>query len=294
MDKDTRQSSDNHWIPMTSVSAGQGREVTPDVFYYTNQIVNVIMMGDPDSGKWVLTDAGMPKSGSAIIAVAESRFGKNVKPEAIILTHGHFDHVGSIVHLLEAWPGVPVYAHPLEFPYLTGKEAYPEPDAGVEGGLLAKIAKIYPHEPVNIEPVLLQLPPDGIVPGLPEWTWIYTPGHSPGHISLFRKNDRLLISGDAFVTVKQDSLYKVLIQKEEVHGPPPYLTTNWSDAKQSVQKLAALEPRLVVAGHGQYMEGPELQQGLHELAMRFDELALPAYGKYVDDNNEDEKETPKL
>lgn len=42
----------------------------------------------------------------------------------MILTHGHFDHVGSIEALLERWP-VPMFAHPLEFPFLTGREAYP-------------------------------------------------------------------------------------------------------------------------------------------------------------------------
>jgi glyoxylase-like metal-dependent hydrolase (beta-lactamase superfamily II) len=285
MDKKMRQSSDNHIIPMTSVSTGRGREVRPDVYYYTNQIVNIIMIGKPGNDKWILIDAGMPKSGSAIIEAVEDRFGKGAKPEVILLTHGHFDHVGSIVHLLEQWPGVPVYAHQLEFPFLTGSQAYPEPDPTVEGGgMLAKISKVYPYKPVNIEPVLLQLPPDGIVPGLPEWAWIHTPGHSPGHVSFFRKNDKTLIAGDAFVTVKQDSFYKVLIQKEEVHGPPPYLTTDWPAAKESVQKLAALEPELVIAGHGQYMEGQELKDGLFTLATQFDEMAVPKHGKYVDGN----------
>ncbi len=284
MDKKMRQSSDNHIIPMTSVSTGRGKEVRPDVYYYTNQIVNIVMIGKPGTEKWALIDAGMPKSGSAIIEAVEDRFGKGSKPEVILLTHGHFDHIGSIVHLLEHWPGVPVYAHPLEFPFLTGRQAYPEPDPTVEGGgLLAKISKLYPYEPINIEPVLLQLPPDGIVPGLPEWAWVHTPGHSPGHVSFFRKNDKTLIAGDAFVTVKQDSFYKVLIQKEEVQGPPPYFTTDWPAAKESVQKLAALEPELVIAGHGQYMEGQSLKDGLFALATQFDEMAVPKHGKYVDD-----------
>jgi glyoxylase-like metal-dependent hydrolase (beta-lactamase superfamily II) len=286
MENEMKQSDDNHIIPMTSISAGKGREVKPDVYYYTNQIVNLIFLGDPKSGRWVLVDAGMPKSGSAIIAAAEERFGKGTKPMAIILTHGHFDHVGSIVHLLEEWKGVPVYAHPLEFPFLTGQEAYPEPDAGVEGGgMLAKISKIYPHEPINIEPVLLPLPADGTVPNLPGWVWHHTPGHSPGHISLFRESDRTLIAGDAFVTVEQDSFYKVLVQKEEVKGPPPYLTTDWALARSSVRKLHVLQPELAITGHGTHMEGEELQKGLHKLAVEFDEVALPKYGKYINESD---------
>jgi glyoxylase-like metal-dependent hydrolase (beta-lactamase superfamily II) len=276
-----QQSDDNHVIPMTSISSGKGREVKPDIYYYTNQIVNLIFVDTPQVGRWVLVDAGMPKSGSEIIDAAEKRYGKGARPEAIILTHGHFDHIGSIVHLLEHWGNIPVYAHTLEFPYLTGKMAYPEPDPTVEGGMLAKISKFYPHEPIDITKVLLPLPVDGSVPALPDWNWIHTPGHSPGHVSFFRDSDRVLLAGDAFVTVRQDSLYKVLMQKEEVHGPPRYLTTDWPAAKTSVATLEALRPALVITGHGTHMEGSELAAGLKNLVANFDTLALPDYGKYV-------------
>lgn len=268
-------------IPMTSVSSGTGREVKPDIYYYTNQIVNVIFVGYPTSGSWYLFDAGMPKSGRELIEVAEKRFGKDAKPEAIFLTHGHFDHIGSIVHLLKSWPGVPVYAHYLEHPYLNGKLDYPEPDPTVEGGLLAKISKLYPHKAINIEPALHSLPADGQLPGLSDWKWIHTPGHAPGHVSYFRDSDRVLIAGDAFVTVQQDSFYKVLVQKEEVCGPPPYLTTDWAAAEESVRILNALNPSIAITGHGTHMEGASLQQGLAQLSERFEETALPKYGKYV-------------
>ena len=162
------EGGDNKFIPMTSVSSNSGREVRNDVYYYTNQIVNVVMIGSPGSAKWVLVDAGMPKCGQEILAEAEARFGKGTKPSAIILTHGHFDHVGGLIHLIEAW-NVPVYAHPLEFPFLTGKEDYPEPDTSVEGGLLAKISSIYPVESIDVSVALKPLPQDGSVPDLPEW-----------------------------------------------------------------------------------------------------------------------------
>lgn len=286
MEEKMQQSEDDKFIPMTSVSSGKGREVRNDVYYYTNQIVNVVMIGKPGSDKWVLIDAGMPKCGEEIQKVAEERFGKGNKPAAIILTHGHFDHVGGLVHLIKEWK-VPVYAHPLEFLYLIGEKRYPEPDTSVEGGLLAKISSIYPIEPINVSEVLQELPKNGGLPWLPDWKWIHVPGHSPGQIALFRESDRVLIAGDAFVTVKQDSLYKVLVQKTEVHGPPVYLTTNWEMAKDSVKKLAALKPQYAITGHGSAVEGKALEEGLNDLADNFEEKAIPSHGKFV--RNEDKK-----
>jgi glyoxylase-like metal-dependent hydrolase (beta-lactamase superfamily II) len=277
-----QQSSDSHYIPMTSVHSGDIREARPDVVYYTDQIVNVIFIGIPGRTEWVLVDAGMPGKGAGILDVARSLYG-NTPPSAIILTHGHFDHVGSIVGLLKEWGNIPVYAHPLEEPFLTGQQAYPEPDVSVEGGMLAKISAIYPNEPIDIHEVLQMLPGDGSVPGLQDWRWIHAAGHSPGQVVLFRESDRTLISADAIITVRQDSMYKVLIQKKEVNGPPRYLTTDWQLAKESAGALAALNPLVMVPGHGTAMEGSELQEGLRNLILNWEEIALPDHGKFVDE-----------
>jgi glyoxylase-like metal-dependent hydrolase (beta-lactamase superfamily II) len=275
-----RQSLDNHIVPMTSFSSGKGREVLPDLYYYTNQIVNVVFVGKPD-GPWVLIDAGMPHSGEVLLEAAQHRFGTR-KPSVILLTHGHFDHIGGIVRLLQEWPDVPVYAHRLELPFLSGEADYPAPDPGVEGGMLAKFSILYPHKAIDIRTVLRALPEDHAVPGLPDWKWVPTPGHSPGHVSFFRETDGALVAGDAFVTVKADAFYKVLIQKKEVCGPPVYLTTDWDAAKASVMALAALNPQLSVTGHGTHMEGEALRDGLKHLCDTFDNEARPRYGKYVD------------
>jgi len=282
MKNDRHKADDEKYIPMTSVSSGKGRELTKDVFYYTNQIVNVIMIGDPEQEHWVLVDAGMPKSGKEILSVAQKRFGKDKKPSAIILTHGHFDHVGGLIDLLEEWD-VPVYAHPNEFPFLTGAKSYPAPDPSVEGGLLAKISFIYPIAPIDIKNNLYPLPTDHTVPHMPGWVWVPSVGHSPGHVSYYRGSDRLLISGDAFITVRQDSLYQVLLQKEEINGPPRYLTTDWTAAWESVKNLELLQPSLVIPGHGNAMKGEVLHDGLKRLVEDFDRLAIPDHGKYVDE-----------
>ena len=273
------QSEDSHIIPMTSIKAGTGTEVLPDIFYYTNQIVNVVMIGMPND-KWVLIDAGMPGGGQKIIEAAEERFGKDKAPECIVLTHGHFDHVGGITELLEKWK-VPVYAHYLELPFLNGSKSYPEPDPSVEGGLLAKIADIYPYKPVNIAEIIRPLSSHACLPNFGDWEWIHTPGHSPGHVAFFRKTDKVLVSGDAVITVRQDSLYKVLIQKKELNGPPRYFTNDWDQAKASVESLADLEPEYLISGHGQYLSGETLRTDLKQLAAEFDEVAKPEYGKNV-------------
>ncbi len=282
MEKKFEQGDDMHSIPMTSVSSGKEREVAEDVCYYTDQIVNLVFVGKPGSRQWFLIDAGMPNSAHDIKKIADKRFGENVKPSAIFLTHGHFDHVGSLVDLMELWPDVTVYAHQMEFPYLSGQKDYPDPDITVEGGMLAKISMIYPHKAINVSPVLRHLSSDGFIPGHSEWRWIHTPGHSPGHVSFFRERDGLLIAGDAFVTVRQDSFYKVLIQKKEVHGPPRYLTTDWKAAKDSVIALTRLNPKIAVTGHGTHMEGEELSDGLRRLCDKFEELAVPDHGRFVD------------
>ncbi len=172
----------------------------------------------------------------------------------------------------------------MEMPFLTGQQSYPEPDPTVEGGMVAKMSPLFPNEPIDLGSRIKVLPTDGTVPHMPEFRWIHTPGHTPGHISLFREKDRTLIAGDAFVTVKQEYLYKVITQEQEISGPPRYLTTDWKAAKESVIKLKKLKPLTAVTGHGIPMSGELLSTSLNTLAQEFDKIATPDYGKYVDKN----------
>ena len=283
MDTNMSYGSDYKYIPATSIGSGVGIEVLPDVFCHTVQIVNISLVGHPDTKEFVLVDAGMPESANKIISVTEERFGANSRPKAIILTHGHFDHVGAIIELVNYWK-IPVYAHELELPFLTGKKSYPEPDPTVEGGMIAKLSPIFPNEPINLGSQVEILPSNGSVPYMPGFRWIHTPGHTPGHISLFREKDGALLVGDAFVTVKQESLYKVLTQEQEISGPPRYFTPDWEQAFQSVKKLEALRPSVAVTGHGLPMAGELLTDSLKRLVQEFDDMALPDYGRYIDKN----------
>lgn len=258
-------------------------EIAPDLAYRRLAIVNVVYFGRPDAGdrQWVLIDAGVAGTAGLITADAESRFGKS-RPAAIVMTHGHFDHVGALKTLAEQWD-TPIYAHELELPYLDGRSAYPPPDPTVGGGLMAALARFYPQDPVDVRPWLHVLPPDSSIPVMTGWHWLATPGHSPGHISLWRAGDSALIVGDAFITTKQESAFAVATQRPELHGPPMYYTPDWENARHSVERLARLEPELVVTGHGPAMRGPAMLAALRILARDFDQVAVPEKGRYVDE-----------
>lgn len=254
--------------------------VAPGVWGIRHLLVNIYLIHNPDDNSWVLVDAGLKTSASKIRKVAEHLFWPNTAPTSIILTHAHFDHTGSLHTLAEEWD-VPIYAHYMEGPYLTGKSSYPPPDPSVGGGMMSTMAWAYPKGPIDVGQRLKYLPEDGSAPGLPGWKYIHTPGHAPGHISLFREEDRVLIAGDAFVTTRPESMMYIMTQKKEIHGPPKYFTYNWASAKQSVKTLAALDPDVAATGHGKPMRGDELRRSLHNLANHFEEQAVPAHGRYV-------------
>ena len=226
---------------------------------------------------WVLIDAAWPWCAQLIKQSAESVFGANAPPAAILLTHDHLDHAGSALELARRW-GCPVYVHPDELPFvapgdLSTLERCANP---LDRWVILPLLRAMPRRRVEsmlsdtrLKEVTRAFDPDASVPGLPEWECIPTPGHMPGHVSFFRESDRVLIAGDAVSTVNLNSLRDFALQKQKLSGPPYITTWNWRAAKDSVAALARLEPRVIAGGHGIPMTGPDTADALCAFAERF-------------------------
>ena len=93
-----------------------------------------------------MVDAALPFTATRIRNWAEG-FSTN-PPNVIVLTHGHFDHVSAARELADSW-NIPIYAHKLESPYLTGKMKYPAPNVGAGGGAMSLLSPMYPRGPVD-------------------------------------------------------------------------------------------------------------------------------------------------
>ena len=210
---------------------------------------------------------------------AEQLYGAGNLPKAVVLTHGHADHVGSLHLLLKHWGNVPIYAHQLERLYLTGISSYPPPDPAIGGGGMSLMSWVFPTGPTNFGEVLTKIPASIRIPELPDWQVV----HTPGHVSLFRAKDRTLIASDAFVTTNQNSLSAIINQTEEIHSPPAYFTCDWVAAEASIKKLALLNSLNVGTGHGVSMHGPDLQLELGRLVSEFRERSIPSNGRYVEE-----------
>ncbi|HEV2446375.1 MAG TPA: MBL fold metallo-hydrolase [Candidatus Sulfopaludibacter sp.] len=222
------------------------REIAAEVAIIQGIIANAYLVGRRES--WVLVDSATPGSEGKILRAARARFGADSKPRAILLTHGHFDHAGSAPALAAHW-NVPVFAHKLELPYLTGEAHYPPLDTS-KPGFFSKLARFFPSSTVDLSGTVRELG------GAPEgWETLETPGHTPGSVSFYRRANGVLLAGDAATTMDLDSFWGTLRKHPKVCRPPVPATTDWEKARESVRLLAALRPSVIAAGHGHPMHG---------------------------------------
>jgi glyoxylase-like metal-dependent hydrolase (beta-lactamase superfamily II) len=183
----------------------------------------------------------------------------------VIITHQDLDHIGSLPALLsEECLDLTVMAHEIEKPYIEGERMLLKhtPEA-----LAAAEAMIPPHVPEEWRRAFLSVlshPPKGrvdqtlvdreILPLAGGITVIHTPGHSPGHLSLYHHNSRTLIAADALT-----------VQDGELHGPTPSATPDMKLALSSLTKFAEYEIDTVICYHGGIYRG-NANQRIAEIA----------------------------
>lgn len=195
--------------------------------YGSNQITVNPVAVETDRGL-VLVDVGPEGVVDGLETHLESLGFSLEDVRLVLLTHHDGDHAGGLSELLAAVDAV-VATHHEESPYITGER---DPIKG-DGDR-------YP--PANVD---LELTGGVRIPTLAgPMEIVETPGHAPGHVSLYFPEDGLLIAGDALVADEDEPL----------SGPKPEFTPDMDRALESVADLASLEIEHVVCYHGGYVD----------------------------------------
>lgn len=211
-----------------------------------------------DEGGVAQFDAGTASMAKAARATAQRLGGL----KRVVLGHAHADHRGTAAAM-----GAPVHCHPDEV-------ADAESDASIAPYFdLAQL----PVAPVRwIYPFLLRrwdgggVKIDGTVSEGDEvagFQVLHFPGHAPGLIGLWRERDRLAIVSDVVYLV--DSARLKPLPHGEASVPHPAWAWDHAKAKESLRRLAALEPAVVCAGHEAPLRGENLRETLERAAERY-------------------------
>ncbi|HSS04940.1 MAG TPA: MBL fold metallo-hydrolase [Solirubrobacterales bacterium] len=219
--------------------------------------MNVYFLEEEDGGV-VQFDAGTKAMVKKARAAAEQLGGL----KRIVLGHSHADHRGTAPSM-----GVPILCHPDEV-------ADAEDDASIAPYMdLSQL----PFAPVRwIYPTLLRRWDGGAVKiggtvsegdEVAGFRVIHFPGHAPGLIGLWRESDRVALVSDVIYFV--DSVRLRALPAGEASVPHPAWAWDHAKAKESVRKLAALEPAVVGAGHAAPLRGENLRETLERAADKY-------------------------
>ena len=205
------------------------QEIAPDVFHVPvtpRNGVNVYVIGD------VLVDTGLSTSAGRLKNLVREH---DVK--AIALTHAHGDHVGSARKLKDEF-GLPFWVGTKDRDATEAGKAVKKDPFNAKG--LSLIAgALGDFKAVPVDRVLNE--GDELTAG---FTVLDTPGHSPGHVSFWRAEDKVLICGDVFFNMN------LLTTIPGLHQPPGPFTVNPKLNRDSERKVADLRPSIVGFGHG--------------------------------------------
>jgi hydroxyacylglutathione hydrolase len=180
----------------------------------------------------------------------------------IVLGHAHADHRGSAPFM-----GVPVHCHPDDV-------ADAESDAAITPYMdlsqlpVAWVRRLYPFLLRRWDGGAVRI--DATVSEGDEvagFRVIHFPGHAPGLIGLWRESDRVALVSDVVYLV--DSARLKPLPAGEASVPHPAWAWDHQKAKESVRKLAALEPRVVAPGHEHPLRGENLRPTLEAAAGKY-------------------------
>ncbi|MCC3376287.1 MBL fold metallo-hydrolase [Cohnella sp. REN36] len=244
MPPDRRQASDRMRI-------AEGLEMLELTLGHGEQTMMIHPVALYDAEGWVLIDTGMPGSEGAIRALA-GQAGIPAHPlRAVILTHQDIDHIGGLPGFLDSEPApFDVYAHEDDRSAIDGRAPMIKFGPERRSALLASLpdALRIPFERVFVHPsrpnVTRVLQDGETLPFGGGLTVIHTPGHTPGHVSLYHQASKTLIAGDAMVA-----------ESGELYGPRPAMTPQLEQAYASVNKLKAYDIEQVVCYHGGLVRG---------------------------------------
>jgi glyoxylase-like metal-dependent hydrolase (beta-lactamase superfamily II) len=196
--------------------------------------LNLTLIVDEENGT-TLVDAGLPDQTEAIgAALVEAGIGVR-DLRRIIFTHQDLDHVGSGADLVRQ-SGARVLAHSADAPYIEGRlrPLKPTPEMLEQRPQMREVLERL--EPVGVDE---QLENDTRLDLAGGTQVIFTPGHTPGHISLYLEGLKVLVAGDALTA-----------EGGYLNGPNPLATLDMRTAMQSVIKLAHLDVDTIVCYHG--------------------------------------------
>jgi len=218
-------------------------EVKFDFGGATNTIYPVILS---DEEEMVLIDCGYPNFLPLIKAEAEKEGLDISKLTKIIITHHDFDHMGALAEFKRAYPELKVLSSVEDEKYVSGKEkslrlqqaesiynSLPEDQKEGAMGFQKLLESI---ENVDVDICLRDKDFFSCCGGIEV---VATPGHMPGHISIYVKDSRTLIAGDALV-----------IENEELVIANPQYTLDIEEAKKSAEKLLNYDIDRVICYHG--------------------------------------------
>ncbi|UHA73233.1 MBL fold metallo-hydrolase [Paenibacillus sp. 481] len=222
------------------------------------QVITPIILRD--ARETILVDCGYPNF-ARLLKEAAIRYDVTLESiTKLIVTHHDMDHIGSLAALKRAYPHIVIIAHELEAPHIDGtKKSLRLEQVEATFDVLPDEAKPHAEQFMNLLQSIEPIAVDRIVTNNEQLPWcggieiVHTPGHMPGHMSLYLPASNTLIAGDA-----------VVIEQGQLNIANPQFTLDLDEAIRSVQRLLDYDIEQIICYHGGLFRG-DVKQALKQL-----------------------------